>query len=627
MKMNSDPRPLNQRQNIRIDQVDVDLSLNLLSGPNGEARLEPRVIEVLSLLVNSAGAVVLREDMLDEHGSDEGVTRAISILRKALKKVGEDIKYIETIPKKGYRLVAPLVSEALENTSAASATPSSQEDLISIAVLAFVDMSENGDQGYLSDGVSEEIINALVPLQFLRVAGRTSSFSFRDKDTPVRDIAKTLNVAYVLEGSVRKAGTRLRITAQLIEASNDKHVWSENFDGEVKDIFELQESIAQQVEERLRALFSGDLEPKPEAERLTEDLTTSKEAYDHFLRGRHLMYELSGQRTLPRAVAAFEAAIKEDQNFAKAWANLAIANFTLPEYSTTENWRDHISKARSQTEYALELNPNLAWSHRAKAGLLSYDLKMDEATDAYFKAFELEPSNPELMFIKGYISAALGLHQQADKFMRDALDREPLIGAWYGALGTVQFSMGRLDLAEVLMKKAFDCNWGYAAILSAQLLAHRGNSKEAIKTMKESFDGLGAVTQAQLKSPFVRNLTNSAFFQKSDWARSMMDWVLTKRMNNPSYQPALGTIIGFIMIDRPEKFFQHVLEKPNPYVAFALSRIWEPTTESQNVRKHADFPQFAEKIGLIRAWQKHGWPESIAPKPGTDGSGGQIIVN
>ncbi|GAA6139856.1 hypothetical protein NBRC116583_36030 [Arenicella sp. 4NH20-0111] len=607
---------------LKVGSVSVDLNRNLLTGSDKEVRLEPRVVEILAQLMDASGQVVLRESMLDEHGSDEGITRAISILRKSFKQVGEDIKYIETIPKKGYRLIAPVSGDTKQRDGATSTE--SSKDIISIAVLAFVDMSENQDQGYLSDGVSEEIINALVQLPFLRVSGRTSSFSFRGENTKVQEIAKALNVSYVLEGSVRKYGDRLRITAQLIEASEDDHVWSENFDAGLNDIFELQEVIACAVEKKLRTLFSVEPSRAEEGARLTESITKNKEAYEHFLRGRHLMYELSGQRTIPRAVAAFEKAIEEDPAFTKAWANLAIANFTLPEYSTTSHWRDHIEKAKEQAMHALQLDPNVAWAQRAKAGILSYELQLDLAVEAYEKAYELEPNNPELMFVRGYILAAIGLHAQADELMRNALDREPLIGSWYAAFGTVQFSMGRLDQAESLFRQSFECNFGYGAILYSQLLSHLGREDEAIEFMTDNFDELGAVTRAQLKSPFVRKLTYSAFFRNSRTARVIMDGILTKRMNDPKYQPALGTIIGFIMIGRPEKFFQHVLTKPNPYVGFSLSRIWEPTKEAIGVRTHKDFPKFAESIGLVRAWQKYGWPETVQPFKGTDGSNHQF---
>nr|MBX2849445.1 winged helix-turn-helix domain-containing protein [Acidiferrobacterales bacterium] len=183
-------------------------------------------MEILGLLAQGNGQVVLREDMLDEHSSDEGVTRAVSILRKTLKKVGSEKDYIETIPKRGYRLLVSVSSSYLVEDDKPEQSSTKSAQTASLAVLAFIDLSENQDQGYLSDGVSEEIINALVRLPFLRVTGRTSSFSFKDTNTKVREIANALNVSHILEGSLRRHKDRIRITAQLIEAQNDKHLWS-----------------------------------------------------------------------------------------------------------------------------------------------------------------------------------------------------------------------------------------------------------------------------------------------------------------------------------------------------------------------------------------------------------------
>lgn len=608
-----------------VDQVEVDLSRNLLSGPNGEVRLEPRVIEILGQLAAGKGQVVLREQMLDKHGSDEGITRAISILRKTFKKISSDQQYIETIPKKGYRL---LVSVTEKNDPVGLASPVSQDtQMTTLAVLAFIDLSEKQDQEFLSDGISEEIINALVRLPFLQVTGRTSSFSFKGTNKNVRDIAKTLNVSHVLEGSLRKHGDRLRITVQLIEAQSDRHLWSENFDGTSDDIFELQENIARAVEQKLRVMLSVESAPIPNSTRLTENLTNNKEAYNQFLLGRHLMYELSGQRTIPRAVAAFEKAVKLDPDFVKAWAHLAIANFTLPEYSTTPFWADHFERARAQTAHALSLNPKIAWTQRARAGLLTYDLKIDEAVEAYKLALELEPNEPELMFTYGYILAAIGLSKKAGVLMQDAMEREPLLGPWHAALGTVKFSDGMIDDAEAQFKTAFDCNFGYGAILYAQLLVHKGKADQAVQFLNENFDDLGVVLQTQLKSTFVRKLTYAAFLRKSKIARVITDLIMTKRMNNPANQPTIGGVIGFIQIGRPEKFMQHILTKPNPYVGFTLSRMWEPTDEARSILLHEDFPKFAESIGLVKAWQKHGWPDNIQPIEGTNGGNLQFICS
>jgi len=610
-----------------MDQVQADPTTNLLSGPKGETRLEPRVMEILCQLCESAGQVVLREDMLDEHGSDEGITRAVSILRKSFKSVGNDNKFIETIPKRGYRLIVEVTQQSASDLLPLVKSGGQNEHIAALAVLPFLDLSEKQNQGYLSDGISEEIINALAKLTFLRVAGRTSSFSFRGANTSASEIALALNVTHILDGSVRKYGERLRITAQLVEASVDKQVWSQTFDGTQDELFDLQDKIAQSIEKALQDLFS--VEPSTEAEtpRVTNKPTASKDAYREFLIGRYLMYEMSGQRTIPRAIAAYEKAVEEDPNFANAWAHLAIANYTLPEFSTTDRWREHAEAARSHLQHALSLDADSAWPHRARALIVTYEHKFDEAVAAYQRALSIDPNDPEVIFTNGYIFAAIGLHKQAKQMMADASELEPLRGAWYSGLGSVYFVDGQLDQAEALFKKSFEYNFGFGGMLFAELLTHQGRVDDAIQFLNDNFDGLGPVIQAQLSSNLMRKISYSAFFKKSKWARFVMDIVLTRRMKNPKIQPSLGTILGFLLINRPEKFFQHVIEKPNPYVGFAMSRIWEPTEEARALRTHKDFPKFAETVGLVKAWQHYGWPDAIKPHAGTDGSNGQFTCS
>ncbi len=607
-----------------MDEVWADRNTNLITGPNAEVRLEPRVMEVLCLLAESAGEVVLREDMLDEHGSDEGITRAISMLRKAYKKVGGDSKFIETIPKRGYRLVVGVAERGKPEPLSIVRSERHDEHIASLAVLPFSDLSEGQDQEYLSDGISEEVMNALAKLRFLRVKGRTSSFSFKGTKATTNDIAKILDVSHILDGSVRKYGERIRISAQLLEVASDKQVWLQTFDSTQDDLFELQDDVARSVELALRDLFRVEKKIDSDVTERISKPTDSDDAYREFLIGRYLMYELSGQRTIPRAIAAYEKAIEADPNFANAWANLAIANYTLPEFSTTDRWREHFEVARSNMEHALSLDPDNAWGHRARALIVSYELKFDEAVDAYHKALSINATDPELIFTSGYILAAIGLHKQARRFMADASALEPLRGAWYSGLGSACLIDNQVDEAEALYRKSFEYNFGFGGLLLAELLAHKGQVDEAITFLEQNYDGLGPVMHALLDSSLIRKIAYAAFFKKSKWARAIMDVVLTRKMKNPKSQPSLGTILGFQLIGRPEKFFQHVLEKPNPYIGFALSRIWEPTDEAKAIRTHPGFPQFAESIGFVRAWQRFGWPDCVKPTPGTDGSNGQF---
>ncbi|MBL4871152.1 MAG: hypothetical protein JKX72_09380 [Robiginitomaculum sp.] len=187
----------------------------------------------------------------------------------------------------------------------------------SIAVLAFADMSEGGDQEYFSDGMAEEILNALAKVPGLRVAGRTSSFSFKGKNEDITIIGKTLRVGHILEGSVRKQGEKVRITAQLIKADDGFHLWSETYDGTLDDIFDLQEKIARAIAAELQVLLNVG-----EDIRLADTRTNNKQAYDLYLQGRALIRQSFNEGAMAKAVTLLEGAVALDPQFADAWAEL-----------------------------------------------------------------------------------------------------------------------------------------------------------------------------------------------------------------------------------------------------------------------------------------------------------------
>ena len=224
----------------------------------------------------------------------------------------------------------------------------------SIAVLPFSDMSAERDQAYLGDGVAEEILNALVKVTPLKVSGRTSSFSFKGRDLTVSEIGAALNVAYLLEGSVRKQGEKVRITAQLIQTSDGFHVWSDAYDGALTDIFDLQDSIARSIVSELEVLLDVD------QVRLVAKMTKSPAAYDAFLKGRELAQVQDGDGVLAHAIEHLEAAVRLDPDFALAWAWLANANFFLPEHNDTPNWKSCLEAGKKAAREAFKLAPDLS---------------------------------------------------------------------------------------------------------------------------------------------------------------------------------------------------------------------------------------------------------------------------
>jgi TolB-like protein len=293
-------------------------------------------------------------------------------------------------------------------------TDPAEDDRPSIAVLPFADMSPEGDQEYFSDGITEEILNVLAKVREMRVAARTSAFAFKGHELTAEQLGDTLRVRYLVEGSVRKAGNRLRITAQLIDATTGSHLWSEQYDRELEDVFAIQTEIAESIAAELRVPLG--LEDDQELVSPTGDLT----AYDLYLAGRTKMRERGP--SLPEAIRLFEAAIARDSNWAPAWAALAetreIGIWYLDRFG--ESFEDaeaaerFLAQAETAARRALELDPRNASALVAMGSVLRDRHQADEAEAYYRRALALDPDNPEayhqygeLLYESGRIAEAV----------------------------------------------------------------------------------------------------------------------------------------------------------------------------------------------------------------------------
>jgi len=320
----------------------------------------------------------------------------------------------------------------------------------SIAVLPFVDMSEKHDQEYFSDGLSEELIDSLTKIHDLYVPARTSSFYFKGKPTTVSEIAKALSVANVLEGSVRKSGNRLRITAQLVRADNGYHLWSETYDRQFDDIFKIQDEIAAAVVTALRVSLLEPAEPH-------QAPTVSTEAYTLYLQARAIAQTAPQRGDYQRAIEYLQRALTLDPAFARAWAALASYQAFAYEYyniGTLDEVRSGSTRAASR---ALELNPMLSDGYASRAQIF-YDLEWNwsGARDAIGRALELDARNADAYQWASSISRIQGQFAQAIDLAREAVAHDPL-NAWsYGTVGNACLAGGRLDDAEAAWRKAVE---------------------------------------------------------------------------------------------------------------------------------------------------------------------------
>ncbi|HXJ59934.1 MAG TPA: adenylate/guanylate cyclase domain-containing protein [Verrucomicrobiae bacterium] len=336
---------------------------------------------------------------------------------------------------------------ALDQPKPGAAVPA-VADQKSIAVLAFVNMSAEKDNEYFSDGITEEILNALARTPGLRVAARTSAFSFKGKNESVQRIGEALKVGVILEGSVRRAGNQLRITARLINVADGLLLWSDTFDRKAEDVFAIQTEVAQRVQEVLKVkLLAGG---SPNA---TLAGTDNLEAYDLYLRGRQFWNQRTGA-DIQRAVGLFQQATEKDPKFAAAYAGLASSYVLLPQ-SAAVPAREAIPKARAAARRALELDGRLAEAHAVLGTCAQYDWDWVGAEQEYQEALRLNPNHATSHhWYSIFLREWLGKNKEALAEIRKAQELDPLSPIIQNSIGRCLFYSGRYDEALVEVDKS-----------------------------------------------------------------------------------------------------------------------------------------------------------------------------
>lgn len=609
---------------IRIGSARVNFSSLVIDGEAGRYSVEPKVLKVLEALIESYGEVVSREELIDRvwgvsFGGDERLSRAISLLRKAFGDQRGEYQHIETISKRGYRLIAPV--DNLGEGSDPNHAPAIDAQPLSIAVLPFVNLTADPDQEHLADGMTEELLNALAQTRGLQVTGRTSSFAFKGQGKNIRDIAEALNVAHIIEGSLRCERGKLRITAKLVKAEDGFQLWSDTYDGNLVDIFDLQERIAHSILTELSRFIDIDVPPS-----IPPHLTGNPKAYAAFVQGRELYHKRNGQQTLPTAISHLETAVALDPEFVDAWAALAMAHFVLPEYSKTSRWAEHMAASRNALNKVELLDSSNSLAKLTRAYIFEHDLRFDEAAMISEQALEEHPGDAETEVHFAFTLMAIGLHRQAEKLIRNTMPQNPLSPIYPVLLAGIMRALGDIERAKDYYQQAFNLGHGAAGIAVATLKMQTEKSEASVQFIKKYFGGLDAMDQATFASPITRHLVFGAYFRKKRGYRWIVKKMLESRFNDPEQQATATSIGGFLLVDDPKLWMKNVLEKPNPYVAYTISRVWDPVEECANVRQHKEFPAFAARIGLVRAWQRYGWPPMVQPNSGTDGSNLQFRV-
>jgi adenylate cyclase len=385
---------------------------------------------------------------------EKDIDRSASVTHRTGKILDQLIIVVLALALVYFAVDKFLLSPTREAASVESAVREARTDVMlrsyggrSIAVLPFVDMSAGRDQEYMSDGIAEEVLNLLAKIRQLRVISRSSAFSFKGKDIDIPTVAEDLDVSYILEGSVRKAGNQLRITAQLIDARSDTHVWSQTYNRELKNIFEIQDEIAAAVVQELKVSLLGEA-PKSQP--------VNEEAYTLALQAR-FFWNRRGPGDEANAMEYYRRALAIDENYAPAWAGVSVA-LAVQALAHEIPREAGLAQAYEAAEKALALDPDLSDAHvrMGQAKLRAGDWSGGAAE--FDRALELDPRSPLALGVSAILLKARGRQDESIDLYKKAAAIDPLSAIWPGNMAETMLDAGRLDEAEAAARQSFDLN-------------------------------------------------------------------------------------------------------------------------------------------------------------------------
>jgi TolB-like protein/DNA-binding winged helix-turn-helix (wHTH) protein len=478
-------------------RLDVDRRLLLRAGE--PLALVPKALETLLALIEHRDRVLTKDELLQRIWRDTvveegGLTRNISILRKALGEKPDDHQYIVTLPGRGYRFVADVreltthspeppdeLQAAVAQGITAKKEPSSlrrrllvgglaalvaggivyalrpthaanvkRPSITAIAVLPLANLSGDPSQEYFADGMTEALIGNLARIRALRVVSRTSVMRFKGAAAPLTEIARTLKVDAVLEGSVQRTGGRFRVSVQLIHAATDAHLWAREYEGELTDVLKLQSDVARAVADEVQARMTAE-----ERARLASVGSVNPAAYHEFLLGQHYLWRLT-EEDLARAILHFEESVRVDPAYGASYAGLSHAWWWRGIWGAT-TFKQVESPSRAAAVKALELDPGLPEAHVSMGRLkFGHEWDWNGARQAFTRALAIDPNNVDAHFFSAMLCMAVGCFSEAIDHMKQIEERDPLSATVQSFFGRVLYRARRYDDAIVHLNRAIE---------------------------------------------------------------------------------------------------------------------------------------------------------------------------
>ena len=466
----------------------------------------------------------------------------------------------------------------------------------SIAILPFEDLSPAHDHGYFSAGLAEELLNALAKVRDLKVAGRASSFYYGNHNADLRTIGKALDVANVLEGSVRSQGDTVRISVQLVRSVDGFEVWSQSYDGDLHNIFDVQERIAHAVTDHLKVVLTGS-----EQTRLVPVTTTSAEAYADFVAAQTLVNQRVGD-SLPRAIALLDKATQLDPKFARAWSKLAVAYAVLPQY-TQADWNASWQSSDADARRALALDADDAEAYAA----LSYNQFSQRhyvaMVEPMQRAVELAPDNSAVNYWAANELAAMGRTRDAEARIDAVLvnDSANTLLLFYKSM--IRWRQGDQAGALAYIHRGGVTDSPFGALMLEFYDAAHGDMAGSARDFANSTSKMGTkISLTDLQAIYRGTYGNAADHQT---ALKILETHL-----DDDWAPTL-----LLQLGEPAPSF-HLYEHGHSGLSDGyLNWLWQPEPWSRKARQDPAFQGFAKRIGMLDYWKRYGWPEFCQPAP------------
>jgi TolB-like protein/Tfp pilus assembly protein PilF len=455
--------------------------------------LPPKAAELLVALVQAAGRVLTREQLLrslwpDTVVEEGSLTSHISLLRKTLGEgpMGQD--FIETLPKRGYRFVAPV-------RRVASAAPDGGVDRAMLLVLPFENFTAGERYDYFSDGLTEEMITELARLspEHLGVIARTSAMQFKSTAKSIAQIGSELGISHVLEGSVRRAGERVRITAQLIRVSDESHLWAETYQRGLHDVLAVQAEVARAVAREIHIKLAPH-----EKQRLDPDTTRSlnPQAYELYLRGRHFWYRRT-EEGIRRSIECFEEALRHDPSLAAAYDGISDAHTMLACRGMTPAV-ESFHKAKAAARQAVRMQPELGEGYASLAHVRLHDWDWVDLESEFRRAVELDPGYAIAHYWYSEYLMAMGRTREALARVQHSWQLDPLNSVINASVGMIHYLAHDYDGALVALRRGLEVDpTHYVSHLRVGLVCLQKNlANEAVEAMRQAVTHSGGSTEA-----------------------------------------------------------------------------------------------------------------------------------